>query len=232
MANFSLRNFRTEIARRGLAKPTRFEVNIPTPLALSSVFTSQENRIVNLFCESSGLPPQVVGVKQQRIYGPSYQRPFSIEYGGEGLPMSFYLDQQMDIKAFFDAWISKIVDPQQYFVYYQNEYAVNIEMYQLDELNRYTYSVALEDAFPRSVTMIELNHSSQNQTHRLNVNFAFRRWRPTHRLTQKVPYPSVFNKTDPRAESYPVQNWNISTRPIGSDPSQNTALSTPETVND
>jgi hypothetical protein len=190
MAQFSLKNFQAEVKSRGLAKPSRFEVALRLPSALiNQGFTDKDNRLVSLFCESANLPTQTIGVKTQKIYGPGYQRPFSVDYGGEGIAMTFLLDQQMDVKGFFDAWISKIVDPIQYFVYYQNTYTSLIQINQLDEKHNTTYSVILEDAFPRSVALLELNNSAQNQVHKLNVTFAYRRWSAVQRRLNGVTYP-------------------------------------------
>lgn len=192
MANFSLKNFRTEINRRGVARPNRFEVTFPLPQGLGPGFsnlTSAETRLVSLFCEVSGLPQQSVGIRNQRIYGPVYPRPFGVDYGGDGITMSFLVDQQMDIKGFFDAWVSKIIDPIQYFVYYFNTYKTNITISQLDQKDNSTYTVVLEDAFPRNVALLELNNGTQNQAHRLNVTFVYRRWTPIHRITSGVRYP-------------------------------------------
>jgi hypothetical protein len=192
MANFSLKNFRTEVARRGLAKPNRFEVIIQLPVGLNSNnISSNDTRLLSLFCESAMLPTQTINVKQQRIYGPYYQRPISVEYGSEGIPMTFLIDQQMNIKALFDAWMTKIIDPMQYFVNYQNTYTSRITINQLDQKDKVTYSVVLEDAFPRSVALIELNNSTQNQVHKLNVTFTYRRWAPSHRITDGMIYPTV-----------------------------------------
>lgn len=195
MANFTLRNFQSEVLNRGLAKPNRFEILITVPNALSNAFSTTESKLVSLFCESTSLPPQFVGVRQQRIYGPAYQRPYSVEYGGEGITMTFLLDQQMDVKAFFDSWVSKIIDPFQYFVYYPTTYLANtIEIHQLNDKNQYEYSIYLEDAFPRSVSLVELNNSTQNAINRLNVTFAYRRWAPGHRLTSRMRYPLTLNE--------------------------------------
>ena len=192
MANFSLRNFQSEVLRRGLSKPNRFEILMTVPTALTDAFTIEEGKLVSLFCESTNLPPQFIGVRQQRIYGPAYQRPYSVEYGGEGITMTFILDQQMDVKAFFDSWVSKIVDPFQYFVYYPTTYiAKTVEIHQLNDRNGYEYSIFLEDVFPRSVSLVELNNTSQNQFNRLNVTFAYRRWAPAHRLSSRMIYPAI-----------------------------------------
>ena len=82
MANFSLRNFQSEVLRRGLSKPNRFEILMTVPNALTEAFSPTEGKLVSLFCESTNLPPQFIGIIQQRIYGPAYQRPYSVEYGG------------------------------------------------------------------------------------------------------------------------------------------------------
>lgn len=203
MANFSLKNFRSEVNRRGLAKPNRFEVIIQLPIALTSQkISASDTRLVSLMCEAASLPTQSIGVKTQRIYGPVYQRPYSVDYGGEGLSMTFLLDQQMDVKALFDAWISKIVDPMQYFVYYHNTYVSKIQINQLNEKDKTSYSVLLEDAFPRSVALLELNNTTQNQVHKLNVTFGYRRWAPVHRLTNDMRYPSTLSGTSAIADTF------------------------------
>jgi hypothetical protein len=92
--------------------------------------------------------------------------------------MTFYLDKNMMIKGYFDAWMALIVDPHQYYVNYPDNYTVPIRIRQLDEQDEISYVAILEDAFPRNVAMVELNNSTQNQVNRLNVTFAYRRWTP------------------------------------------------------
>jgi hypothetical protein len=42
-----------------------------------------------------------------------------------------------------------------------------------------------------------LNHNSQNQIHKLNVTFAYRRWHPVHsKFVGKNIYPNVNNGID------------------------------------
>jgi hypothetical protein len=192
-ASFNPAIFLTNVNKVNLAKPTRFEVHIFFPNSIASVVgipTSEQN-LVSLLCESASLPVQNISVKQQRIYGPNYQRPISVDYGGEGIPMTFLVDGDMNIKSIFDIWISKIVDPIQYFVYHPSTYSAEIKIMQLDEDDNVVYTVVLEDAFPRNVGMLELNHSAQNLTHKLNVTFAYRRWFPVHPLNNAALYPKL-----------------------------------------
>ena len=184
MANFSLKNFQAEVRTRGLSKPNRFEIMFPTPLGLTNKI--KDIKPVLLYCESTSLPPQNISVKSQRIYGPGYPRPVGTDFGGDGITMTFLLDQPMDIRAFFDLWLASIVDPNQFHVNYQSNYVVPITINQLNMQDQVVYSAILEDAFPRSVSLLELNQSNQNSFHKLSVTFVYRRWRPVHRLTDTM----------------------------------------------
>jgi hypothetical protein len=86
------------------------------------------------------------------------------------------------------------VDPFQYFVHYADNYTVPITIFQLDEKENVTYAITLEDAFPRSVALLDLNNSTQNQVHKLNVTFSYRRWFPYHKIPNAVRYPEVWER--------------------------------------
>ena len=79
-----------------------------------------------------------------------------------------------------------IIHPYEYYVHYQRTYVTSITISQLDENNEETYGVLLVDAFPRSVSMLDLNSSTQNSSHRLNVSFAYRKWWPHHPAIDKI----------------------------------------------
>ena len=212
MANFSLKNFQAEVRSRGLSKPNRFEIMFPPPLAMINKIV--DIKPVLLYCESTSLPPQNIGVKTQRIYGPGYPRPVSTDYGGDGITMTFLLDQPMDIRAFFDLWLSSIVDPNQFFVNYQSNYVVPITINQLNMQDQVVYSAILEDAFPRSVSLLELNQSTQNSVHKLSVTFVYRRWRPVHRLTDTMQSTMSLSRNNPLLlkpdpETYPSATVNL-----------------------
>jgi len=179
MANFNLNNFKTAVLTQGIAKPNRFEVLITVPTVMQPYVN--DARLVSLFCESANLPQLNLGIAPQRIYGPNYQNPLTIEYGGESIPMSFLVDQKLVVKKFFDTWIHKIVDPVSFHVGYRNSpatgYTSKIIIHQLNERDDPVYSVELVDAFPRNIGILDLNMASQNTPHKLNVTFTYRRWK-------------------------------------------------------
>jgi hypothetical protein len=62
------------------------------------------------------------------------------------------------------------------------------------------YEIELLEAFPRSMTIMDLNNSAQNQTHRLNIIFAYRYWRRTDipsNLDTRQLLPIVSLQTNP-----------------------------------
>lgn len=189
MAHFNLQNFQSLVLGQGLARTNRFEVFIDPPkvLAPGAVSILQQNQKVSLLCEQASFPQLNINTKSYRIYGPAYQRPVTSEYGGEGIPLTFHVDRNMEVKKFFDSWMTSIVSDNNYTVSYKESYvSQSVEIKQLDEADNYTYGVRLIDAFPRSMNLMELNNGAQNQTHRLTVLFAYRKWERTDVETEVV----------------------------------------------
>lgn len=179
MATFNLANFQSQVKTKGLARVNRFEVLIKPPRIAGNI-NSENSRLVSLFAEVSNFPPLNISVRPLKINsGPSYQRPVGSEYGGDGISMNFHVDRSMKVKRFFDDWMEKIVDRDSYEVSFQETYRSEITINQLDERDQITYGIDLIEAFPRSMNLMELNNSAQNQTHRLNIIFAYRYWRRT-----------------------------------------------------
>jgi hypothetical protein len=69
-----------------------------------------------------------------------------------------------------------IVNPSTFTVGYQMNYVTSIFIRQLDEQDNVTHEIELLEAFPRNMNIMDLNHASSNQTHRLNILFAYRYW--------------------------------------------------------
>lgn len=170
-AHFSLDKFRAEILTSSLARNNRFEIIINPP-----AFLRQYGDKVSLLAEQASLPMLNIASKSYKIFGPSYQRPFTSEYGGEGMSMTFHVDRSMVVRNFFEDWMHAIINPVAFTTAYQDQYIGNIEIRQMDEQNNITYAVRLLEAFPRNLNLMDLNHSASNQTHRLNILFAYRYW--------------------------------------------------------
>jgi hypothetical protein len=214
MANFSLDRFRSQVlSGAGLARNNRFEVIITPPLGLASSFSDAE--LASLYVEQASIPLLNIFSKPFKIFGPTYQRPISSEYGGEGIPITFHVDQNMRIRRFFEDWMHLIIDPDTFTVNYQENYITDILIRQLDEQDNITNEVKLIEAFPRNLNLMDLNNNSSNQTHRLNVLFAYRYWVNNNRETTAVDIPRAI--INPQVPSYDVdlpqvkKQWNWQT---------------------
>lgn len=158
-----INDFLSEIKKRDLARPNRFVVEIGG------------DYFISLMASAAVLPPIMLNVRSLKYFGPSYQRPISNEYGGDGISVTFNVDQDMGVKRYFDAWTQSVVSLQGG-VNYQDQYVRPVLIKQLNNQDNEVYKIKLIDAFPRSVNMMQLNQASQNQTHTLDVLFAYRYW--------------------------------------------------------
>lgn len=215
MSTFSLDRFRTEVlSGAGLARTNRFEVEIFTPRGLRTDYAE----IASLYVEQASLPPINIFTKPLKIFGPSYQRPITSEYGGEGISITFHADRDMNIKRYFEDWMHLVIDKDTYTVGYQEDYVSTIRIKQLDEQNEVTYDIEVLEAFPKSMNIMDLNNSSSNQTHRINLIFGYRYWR-RYMETEPSDIPIVIQNPqiraiDNRVEQIlkePPRQWNWST---------------------
>jgi hypothetical protein len=103
-SNFNLSSFTSEVlGKSSLARNNRFEVIIALPAGLNSSRYNQ--RLISLYVEQTSIPLLNIAVKSQKIFGPSYQRPFASEYGGEGISLNFHVDRDMSVRNFFEDWM-------------------------------------------------------------------------------------------------------------------------------
>lgn len=209
-ANFNLSQFLGAIREDSLARVNRFEVFINPPAAMISKNRSNASA-VSLYCEMASLPPVNISTKSFKIFGPTYQRPFGAEYGGEGISLTFHVDRDMQVKKFFDDWTATVVDPDSGLVGFQEDYISTIRLRQIDEQENVTYELELYEAFPRSVNLLELNNSAQNQTHRLNVLFAYRYWKDIDREFQTIPMDIPRQIQFPEVPAIDTRTMNTST---------------------
>lgn len=201
-AVFNLDRVRAEIlSGAGLARTNRFEVVITPPPALADKY--DVSYLASSYIEQASMPMLNIFTKAQKIFGPSYQRPITSEYGGEGMPITFHVDRDMRIRRFFEDWMHVVINPETFTVGYQQDYISTVLIKQLDEQEKITHEIKLLEAFPKNMNIMELNNASTNQTHRLNIIFAYRYWVNTARedkQTFDIPKP-ILEPQVPRVDN-------------------------------
>ena len=155
-----------------LARPNRFDVNIPIPLTLIPYIKSA--RALTYRCENAQLPGRTFATTEQKTYGPVEKHPYLTTYND--IDLTFIVDDDMQSKLFFDAWMNYINPMYNYNMRYKENYATTITVNQYDVKNKLSYSINLYDAFPVSVNQLDLDWSADGY-HKLSVSFAYTYWR-------------------------------------------------------
>ena len=172
---FSVANFSSRIAAKGLASPNKFEVvftNIP-----SARNSGDDEMQLNLMCDQVSLAGRDVqavldlqyGIRRQVVYNAPAYTPLSL---------SFLCTDKMDEKRILDEWNNKCVSVGGGFnVAYYNDYIGELDVYVLDRSGKErTYHMHYHEVYPKTVTAVELNHGTTNAAMRVTAEIQYAFW--------------------------------------------------------
>ena len=159
-------SFNTELAR-----PHRFDVDIPIPIVLIPYNKTARN--LRYRCESAQLPGRTFATADQKTYGPIEKHPYLSTY--EDLELTFIVDGDMNQKVFFDAWMNYINPTYTNDFKYKDNYSTAITINQYDMSNKLTYSISAYGAYPISMNQLDLTWNDDSY-HKLAVTFAYTYW--------------------------------------------------------
>ena len=191
----SIANFKASF-NTDLARPSRFDVNIPIPIGLLPY--REIGRTLTMRCENAELPGRSISTTSMKIYGVEEKFPYQTTYND--MSLTFIVGDDMAEKKFFDAWLNWINPTINYNLKYKADYAVAITVNQYDLRNEISYGVVLLDAFPIAVKQLDLDWSSDGH-HKLTVTFAYTSWRNNSleslgmELLETTIANSLFNST-------------------------------------
>ena len=176
MANgpFSVADFSSRIATKGLASPNKFEVQFKSiPGAKSTDDLIQLNLMCDQ-CSLAGRDVQAVldlqyGVRRQVVYNAPAYTPLSL---------SFLCTDNMDEKRILDKWNNRCVSVSSGFnVAYYNDYIGELDVYVLDRSGKKrTYHMHYHEVYPKTITAVELNHGTTNATLRVTTEISYAFW--------------------------------------------------------
>ena len=168
----SINDFKATFTK-DLARPSRFDVNIPIPLTLIPYVKSARNLVYR--CENAQLPGRTFATAEQKIgSNPVEKYPYLTTFND--IDLTFIVDDDMQQRIFFDAWLNFINPQYNYNFRYKGDYSTVITINQYDVQNKLTYSINLYDAYPVSMNQMDLDWSSDG-THKLVVTFAYTYWK-------------------------------------------------------
>ena len=150
----------------GIAKKNRFRIEISIP--------TYSTGDISLLCESISFPGKAI----QSFDFSSYRNTIKIPTGfaNEDVTAVFHLTNDYYIKNIFDKWLDSIVNTESYFVSYDETFKTPIKIYQLNERDEDVYGVKLLDAYPISMSTIDLDNTATNATQKLTIDFTYNYW--------------------------------------------------------
>jgi hypothetical protein len=162
------------VKNEGLARTNRFVVYITPPARLVGVANNTKLRFL---CESASIPGMNFLSNPVMTYGE--QREVIYNRSFEPVNLEFMLDQDMEIKRFFDSWQNLIINPRTRMLSYYENYIGTVEIYQLDNSGKESsrYIVRLNEAFPKSVAPISYSYGNKDIT-KLSVAIEYKFWVP------------------------------------------------------
>ena len=173
-AQFSVADFSSRIAAKGLASPNKFEVQFKS---IPGAKSSDDLKQMNLMCDQVSLAGRDVqavldlqyGVRRQVVYNAPAYTPLSL---------SFLCTDNMDEKRILDKWNDKCVSVNGGFnVEYYNNYIGELDVYVLDRSGKHrTYHMHYHEVYPKTVTAVELNHGTTNATLRVTAEIQYAFW--------------------------------------------------------
>ena len=173
-----------------LAKPSRFEVKINPPSVLNSGISSET---LALRCENASLPGRTLATADHRIYGPTEKYPYQSTY--EDISLTFIVTSSMVEKTLFNTWLDYINSPTTWNFEYKSNYATDILISQYDTSNREMHQVKLHEAFPISISQLDLDWGNDDAYHKLSVVFAYTYWEITKTATPSQYTTPIKNTT-------------------------------------
>ena len=176
--------------RGGLAKANRFNVIFtpPTqslinlsPSAIIGVLAGGQSakslisdpRDISLLCQGVNIPGQQITTLDYQAEKQVVPIPYAIIE--EDVTLKFLMTSDYYIKKMMDDWVSSIVNLENYQVGYKTDFTCDVVIQQLDVKNKPAYGVKLINAFPTSVTGIELDQAAESGPMELSVTMSYDR---------------------------------------------------------
>lgn len=178
-----LNEFISQVKTTGLSRTNRFSVYMnPPPSIAASGYTNKFTQSFSnlkqilLFCDSVQLPGINLSTIQNRTFGEFRDVPYEKIYGD--LNLTFYVDTDMYVKNFFDAWVASIQHPiTRTFAYYKS-YITDMTVVVEDLQDEETYAVTLYECYPKTISAVQLDNASKDVM-KLQVTMNFKNWIPS-----------------------------------------------------
>jgi len=191
----SIDNLKSLISKKGgLAKANRFNVIFTPPsqslfnLNPEQIFSSaisgnfsvknliNDPRDISLLCSGASLPGRQISTLDYQAEKQTIKIPYTII--DEEVTLKFLITNDYYIKTMMDSWVGSIIDLETYKVKYKEDAVTDIIIQQIDEQNTPIYGVKLINAFPTTISAIDLGNENENSIQELSVTMSYDKYVP------------------------------------------------------
>ena len=169
MAKFSASQFSAQIAKKGLASPNKFRIQVRPPTSLMIARDELNLMVENVDLAGRNINSAInieYGVRREVAYNaPAY----------DPLNITFLCSQDMAEKIMLEKWNNHVVKINEGFdVEYYDNYVGSVLVQVLNKQDlSVEYEVDYKEAYPKVINAIPLNHSTTNHTMRVTASFVY-----------------------------------------------------------
>tara|TARA_R100001443_G_scaffold99307_1_gene106416 strand:- start:119 stop:655 length:537 start_codon:yes stop_codon:yes gene_type:complete len=165
----SIENFKNTFLKKGIARPTRYRVELTTSAGVE----------LNFQPETVTLPSRSFVQIDDDLYGPVRKVPVARQYT-DTVVLSFPVSDDQTERTFFEAWMDEIVFEDNNFSRYSNgdkEVYGTMTIETLSMSDKSSSKYVFEEVYPSSIFPVNLGQNITNDYMRLQVAMEYRRYR-------------------------------------------------------
>lgn len=160
--------------RGGFAKPNHYKIFMPT------IFGEIDSRTLNTLCLRTQVPGRQIMTNERRVGLETAKVAYG--YANTEVQMAFRETAQYDVYNYFARWQELGVNTQTNQIGYLRSwnspgYGKSVKIFQLDKNDQELYKVELMEAFPTTLSTIELNAAEDSLVVEVNVALSFTKWK-------------------------------------------------------
>lgn len=172
-----IKDFVSEIKKGALARNNRYAISFTPPQTSQKPYISGAEpntlRKTILFCDQVQLPGINLSTVQNRTFGEFRETPYEKLF--DNINMSFYMDNDMQVKSLFDNWMGSIQDPVTRTFRYYDQYTTDMTIEVQDINDKTRYQVKLFECYPKNIGAIQMDYSSKDVM-KLTVTMQYKYW--------------------------------------------------------
>lgn len=163
----ALQDFITHVRSVGFTTGAKYAIVAP------AIGGGRNAEIVSMMCNTASLPGSGVMTTELRYFGEVSERPYGVFY--TPVQLTFYLDNALSAKKYFDEWMKLIVNKDTRTFGYYDDFVKTVEIIVMDRNDNEIDRIKLHEAYPKTINDVGLDYSS-NAPMVLSVNLVYKWW--------------------------------------------------------